>query len=220
VGTVHGAAPAPTLSPSALFAGARLLLQTQAWSTFKQTRRYYALRQIVLYGIIGGGCASLDLAIRFLLRLLDTKWNFVNWRDSAFSVLDRIRALLGIENRDSLNLFGAFHFYDANAHWEDYIPTTVGVCTGIVCSFLLNSFFNFKRTDHFRRRAAKFFLVGMAGLALTLLIVRVGKILLGGNFFVVSTFSVFFVAALQFLLNKFFTFSKTKEQPTASSNEQ
>lgn len=82
------------------------------------------------------------------------------------------------------------------------------VNVGITLSFFLNTFFNFKTKDNLKKRAMTFFLVGYAGLALSMSILYVLGVVLKYNDINVKISSILFVAVLQFLLNKFFTFKK------------
>ncbi|MDR0784844.1 MAG: GtrA family protein [Treponema sp.] len=82
----------------------------------------------------------------------------------------------------------------------------ISVHCGILCSFLLNTFFTFKVKDKIKRRIAIFFCVGYLGLLLSMLILWVGVDKIGFDKMPVKIVSVFIVAAVQFLLNKFITY--------------
>jgi UDP-galactopyranose mutase len=91
-----------------------------------------------------------------------------------------------------------------------YVSNFIGINLGILCSFILNAYFNFKTRDRLKIRALKFFAVGYCGLALSMLIMFAGVDALQFKEMAVKIFSVFVVAAFQFTLNKLFTFKKTK----------
>ena len=191
------------------------LAKTRSWKEFHNTRSFHACRQIFLYGIIGGSCATLDFVIYFILS------NTTNWTPSILKCVDIFRETFHIA-KDSVPLL-------YSAHWNIYFPNFVSINIGILCSFLLNAFFNFKRSDKLWRRALKFFAVGYCGLVLSMLILRIGVVRFDFDDKLVKLFSVFFVAALQFILNKFITFNKTKirqpgeqpiKQPDESSNHE
>lgn len=92
-----------------------------------------------------------------------------------------------------------------------YIANFIGINVGITCSFFLNTYFNFKVKDKLGKRAFKFFAVGYIGLLISMILMYIGvDVLLYGEIFV-KVLSVFFIAFVQFSLNKLFTFKKTKE---------
>jgi UDP-galactopyranose mutase len=91
-----------------------------------------------------------------------------------------------------------------------YVSNFIGINLGILSSFLLNAFFNFKTKDKLKLRALKFFSVGYCGLALSMLVMFVGVDIFQFKDVAVKIFSVFVVAAFQFILNKSFTFKTTR----------
>lgn len=97
-----------------------------------------------------------------------------------------------------------------NTGMNIYVSNFISINIGIVCSFLLNSHFNFKLTDRILNRGLNFFIIGYCGLALSMVIVY-----LGGNFFhidelITKLISIFIVSAFQFVLNKLVTFKGEK----------
>jgi putative flippase GtrA len=89
-----------------------------------------------------------------------------------------------------------------------YAANFASINLGIFASFLLNTFVNFKVKDKLPSRGIKFFAVGYTGLALSMLIMRVGVEVLHAEELAVKLVSVVIVAAVQFTLNKLFTFRK------------
>ncbi len=89
----------------------------------------------------------------------------------------------------------------------------VSVCCGISVSFLLNSRFNFKRTDRPTVRMMRFFTVGLSGLVLStvLLAVLVRETDLVAQWAKLLTIPP--VTLLQFLLNRGWTFSHLHPRP-------
>ena len=79
---------------------------------------------------------------------------------------------------------------------------------GITISFFLNTYLNFKKKDEVGKRAIKFFSVGYIGLVLSMLIMWIGVDVLNQKQMLVKIGSVVFVAAVQYLLNKFVTYKK------------
>jgi len=121
------------------------------------------VRQVVLYGIIGGGSALLD----FLLFTLFVRGFGLN----------------------------------------EYLANAFSIHAGIAMSFLLNSRFNFKKTDRAFFRATSFYLTGLFGLALSQGILWFGMFL-SVDVLLTKFISIFFVAAVQFTINKFVTFNR------------
>lgn len=91
------------------------------------------------------------------------------------------------------------------------ISNIISTNCGIFCSFLLNSYVNFKVSDKLLRRFLSFYTIGLLGLALSegmlYLMVDMG----GVNKIIAKLITVFVVALVQFFMNKFITFKrKTK----------
>jgi putative flippase GtrA len=193
--------PPPALSVAFLFAEARRHARERSWVVFRASPSYWAARQVFLYGVIGGFCATLDFCLYFVLsRMLD-------W-DACFAAF---LAGWGLSPQGGTGWFPAFAELLHKTHWDIYFPNFISINLGIFTSFLLNAIFNFKRTDDFFKRAAKFFAVGYCGLALSMVLLRLGVVVCGYNDWAVKIFSVFFVAALQFVANKFLTFKESKQ---------
>lgn len=91
------------------------------------------------------------------------------------------------------------------------ISNIISTNCGIFCSFLLNSYVNFKVSDKLFRRFLSFYAIGLLGLALSegmlYLMVDMGAM----NKIIAKLITVFVVALVQFFMNKFITFKrKTK----------
>ena len=90
---------------------------------------------------------------------------------------------------------------------NELIANIFSVHAGIAMSFILNSKFNFKKTDKVLFRAGAFYLTGLFGLALS-----GGMLWFGGIMdfpvLLVKFVSIFVVAAVQFTLNKLIAFRK------------
>jgi putative flippase GtrA len=101
---------------------------------------------------------------------------------------------------------GTYFALTRGLNLNEFISNFLGINLGIGLSFYLNSFYNFKKTDNLRLRALYFFCVGYLGLIFSMIILYVGiKIFLFNDLYV-KIFSVFLVAAIQYILNKFLTF--------------
>jgi len=130
------------------------------WNLLFKYRRL--IREIILYGIIGGFSATIDSIIFYWLS-------------------------------QSINI---------------YVSNFISINTGILISFLLNTYVNFKAKDKIRFRAVSFFSVGYTGLGLSMLILYIGVEVLNYREMFVKILSVFIVAAVQFTLNKMITFRR------------
>lgn len=125
---------------------------------------YSKFRELILYGIIGGFCATLDFVVYLLL--------------------SKVMPILA--------------------------ANIISVHCGIFCSFMLNRQFNFKVKDKTPQRFIMFYIVGLSGLAVSELLIYLLSIRLGMDYRWSKLITVFVAALLQFLLNKFITFKKTK----------
>jgi len=103
-----------------------------------------------------------------------------------------------------------YYLLTRSTHLNEYLANFIGINIGISVSFYLNAFYNFKKTDKLKARAAKFFLVGYVGLLLSMIILYLGTRVLIINDIYVKVGSIFVVAAFQFVLNKLFTFQEGK----------
>ena len=129
--------------------------------------KYYELiRQMFLYGLIGGLAAAIDFVLFFLLN-------------------------------DVLHLY-----------W--LVANFISVYTGVTVSFLLNTYFNFKKTDKLLKRGISFYAIGTVGMGLSELIMWLGVDVLNQKEIIVKLVSVFLVAAFQFVLNKLITYRSEK----------
>ncbi len=125
---------------------------------------YFRFRNLILYGIIGGFCATLDFGVYTAL--------------CQFDIMPYL--------------------------WANIISIHVGIFT----SFLLNRSFNFKVKDKTTKRFLSFYTVGLTGLGISELMLYLMVTLGGMNELVCKLISIVVVALIQFVLNKFITFSK------------
>lgn len=106
-----------------------------------------------------------------------------------------------------------FAFYNVLAIYVGLhyiIANSLSVLTGILTSFSLNRTFNFKVTDKFVVRFSLFFTCGMFGLLLSNAILWLGVDNYHFSEIGTKAVSIFVVAFLQFIFNKFITFKRTK----------
>lgn len=92
--------------------------------------------------------------------------------------------------------------------WEKFylLANAVSVVCGIINNFLLNAFFNFRKTDNLRQRFLCFFLTGLFGMTLGSVIIYGLVNLSGLNVAFAKLVSIFIVTIVQFLLNYFISF--------------
>jgi len=102
--------------------------------------------------------------------------------------------------------FGIFTLCNHFLALDPLVANIIGCVIGMLCSFFLNYYINFKANSHFLRRLLSFLTVGSIGLLFSELIMHIGANMIEANEYLVKFLSVFLVAALQFLLNKFITF--------------
>lgn len=88
------------------------------------------------------------------------------------------------------------------------LSNIASVHIGIGVSFLLNAFFNFKKTDYFLRRSLTFLGVGYFGLAISSGLLYFGVSVLGYPESVIKLATIIVVAAVQFILNKKISFKE------------
>lgn len=84
----------------------------------------------------------------------------------------------------------------------------ISVTCGITASFILNRNLNFKLKDKTPIRALSFFIVGLSGMLVSTLILGFLIFILPISIFYLKIVSAFFVALMQFFLNKYLTFKK------------
>ncbi len=88
------------------------------------------------------------------------------------------------------------------------IANVIGVHCGIICSFILNRHYNFKVKDKTKKRFFSFYMIGLAGLAISSLMLY---LLVDNNHFneiYSKIITIITVAIFQFCLNKLITFRK------------
>ncbi|MCL2435892.1 MAG: GtrA family protein [Lentimicrobiaceae bacterium] len=130
---------------------------------------------------------------------------------SAIFVKYRQLILYGIIGATSAGLdfiiYSTLCYSDVNYQIANIISTHCG----IFCSFLLNRHFNFKVKDKFFKRFFSFYIIGLVGLALTWLLLFIFVEMMDMNELIAKLIAIFAVAIVQFILNKFITFKKTKK---------
>ncbi len=88
------------------------------------------------------------------------------------------------------------------------VSNTISVNVGILTSFFLNRQYNFKIKDRKKTRFFSFYIIGLGGLLFSSLLLKVLVEHMHMNEILSKLVTVFIVAGIQFLLNKFITFKK------------
>ncbi|RZU33090.1 GtrA family protein [Blastococcus saxobsidens] len=89
---------------------------------------------------------------------------------------------------------------------HEQIATAISTSAGITNNFLLNSYLNFRKRDGMLRRFARFYSVGLLGIALVAVLLLVFHTWLGVDANIVKVASMPVVAVVQFFLNKRWSF--------------
>lgn len=99
-------------------------------------------------------------------------------------------------------------FYYLSQRINIYESNIISINIGITLSFLLNTFLNFGVKDNLLKRAVRFISVGYSGMILSMIILFIGSNIYNFEEMSVKIFSIFIVAAFQFVLNKIITFKE------------
>ncbi|MGY1849642.1 MULTISPECIES: GtrA family protein [unclassified Blastococcus] len=89
---------------------------------------------------------------------------------------------------------------------HEQLATALSTSAGITNNFLLNSYLNFRKRDGMLRRFARFYSVGLLGIALVAVLLLVFHTWLGVDANIVKVVSMPIVAIFQFVLNKRWSF--------------
>ncbi len=89
---------------------------------------------------------------------------------------------------------------------HEQVATAMSTTAGITNNFLLNAFFNFRNRDNLLTRFLRFYTVGILGIGLVAAMLFVFTTLLGVNPNIVKVASLPVVVALQYTLNKRWSF--------------
>lgn len=146
------------------------------------------IRQLVKYGIVGSVGMVIDMGIFYLLAV---KFSV------QYPISQYIRELLG----------GRMPVYLIDADISHIISSIIAITN----NFILNSYFTFKVTDNKFKRFLSFAGVAAIGLVIstTLITLFVGKIKM--DEMPAKILATCIVAAIQFIINKFFTFKQQND---------
>lgn len=82
----------------------------------------------------------------------------------------------------------------------------ISVHCGIICSFILNRQFNFRKKDKTAKRFTSFYVIGLLGLGLSELLIYIMSALSSMDYTISKLITIIVVAIFQFILNKLITF--------------
>lgn len=88
------------------------------------------------------------------------------------------------------------------------ISSIISSSLAVINNFLLNSYFTFKVKDNKLKRFLPFAGIAIVGMVVSTILLTVMIDHMGINKLVAKAVSIFIVAMMQFLLNKYFTFKK------------
>jgi putative flippase GtrA len=94
--------------------------------------------------------------------------------------------------------------------WNIFVANIISVSLGVIDSFVLNVLFNFKVRDKLFLRFISFYSVGMVGLGLSSLILKIFVSDLGFERTIVKFLSIIVVVIVQYSLNKLISFRESK----------
>jgi len=95
-------------------------------------------------------------------------------------------------------------------NWNILVSNLTSVSAGIINNFILNTLFNFKTKDHIIRRFLSFYTIGLVGLGLSTIILKVFAENLGFNALIVKLASIVIVVIVQYILNRLISFREIK----------
>lgn len=101
-----------------------------------------------------------------------------------------------------LSMFSAFNYFTSNTH--AVMANILGSFAGFLISFYGNAFLNFKKKDYLLKRFFTYLLICTFGTILSSSIIYLLQYSI--NLTLLKIFCMGFVAAVQFVLNKFITF--------------
>jgi putative flippase GtrA len=173
-------------------------LKEKKLSLYQNTRQNYYMReqirnlvrqesfkQLVLYGIVGAVGLVIDLGVFYLL----INKFAVHYPCSSF-ISDMLGGNMSVQMLDIL------------------ISNVISSTLAIINNFLLNSYFTFKVTDQKFKRFACFAGIAAIGMIISSLLLTLFIGIMKIDDIISKVLAIFIVAAIQFGINKFFTFKQ------------
>lgn len=147
-----------------------------------------SFKQLVKYGLVGMVGLVIDMGIFYLL---------VNFFAVHYPFSEAISSLLG--GNMSVGML------------DILISNIISQTLAVINNFILNSYFTFKVTDSKLKRFASFAGVAIIGMVISSLLLTLFIGIFGINDMISKIMSIFIVAAIQFIINKLFTFKEHKK---------
>ena len=144
-----------------------------------------SIKQLVKYGLVGVVGLVIDMGVYYLLV---TKYS-VHY---PFSV--HISTLLG--GRMSVGML------------DILISNIISSTLAVINNFILNSYFTFKVTDNKLKRFSSFAGIALVGMVISSMLLTLFIGVMKMDDMLAKAFAIFIVAAIQFIINKFFTFKQ------------
>ncbi|MDR0824721.1 MAG: GtrA family protein [Prevotella sp.] len=143
------------------------------------------VKQLIKYGMVGMVGLVIDMGIYYLLV-------------SAFAVhypfSSHISAILG--GKMSIGML------------DILISNIISQTLAVINNFILNSYFTFKVTDNKLKRFASFASIAIMGMVISSMLLTLFIGIMKIDDLIAKAFAICIVAAIQFVINKFFTFKQ------------
>lgn len=88
-----------------------------------------------------------------------------------------------------------------------FVSNFISMNCGMVFSFFMNTFFNFKQKDDLVKKFFKFAGIAYTGIVLSMIIIYILHLFMSSNL-IIKLISAIIVAAYQFVLNKLITYNE------------
>lgn len=144
-----------------------------------------SIRQLVKYGIVGIIGLVIDMGIYYLLVT-----HFAVHYPFSVTVSSLLGGNMSVGMLDIL------------------ISNIISQTLAVINNFILNSYFTFKVTDNRLKRFASFASIAIFGMVISSILLTLFIGVMGIDDMVAKVMAIFIVAAIQFVINKFFTFKE------------
>ncbi|GAB6119208.1 GtrA family protein [Dysgonomonas termitidis] len=144
-----------------------------------------AIRQLIKYGLVGVVGLTIDMGIFYLL---------VNKFSVHYPFSATISSLL--KGNMSIGML------------DILISNIISQTLAVINNFILNSYFTFKVTDKKLKRFMSFASIAIVGMVISSMLLTLFIGIMKIDDMLAKVFAIFIVAAIQFAINKFFTFKE------------
>ncbi|MFV0329499.1 MAG: GtrA family protein [Dysgonomonas sp.] len=146
------------------------------------------IKQLVKYGMVGVVGLVIDMGVYYLL---------VNKYSVHYPFSSHLSNLL--DGKMSVGML------------DILISNIISSTLAVINNFILNSYFTFKVTDNKLRRFASFAGIAIFGMIISSMLLTLFIGIMKMDDMLAKAFAICIVAAIQFLINKFFTFKEHKK---------